>query len=59
MQTTQTLGLYFKTKKEIALEYKLHPNTIATYFQRIGIHTRRRISPKLLEQFYEHYGRPE
>ena len=46
-----------KTKQELANEFELSRNTIATYCKRIGIQTKGcRLSPKEVKLFYNHYG---
>ena len=62
MQKTTSILAPIKcyTKRELAVLYDVHPNTLYMWMVRIGIHTRGRIvNPKQVEEFFRHYGRPE
>ncbi|BDD04457.1 hypothetical protein [Aureibacter tunicatorum] len=45
----------FITRKELAVKYDIHPQTLANYLKRIGIMHKFRLSPKEVKQFEEHY----
>lgn len=47
-----------KTKRQLAQEYGLHPETIRKYCRAIGIRTRGLLFPKDVRKFYDHYGEP-
>ncbi|MEN7547815.1 helix-turn-helix domain-containing protein [Rapidithrix thailandica] len=47
------------TRKEMADMYGVSYSTIRRYLKAIGIDNPRRISPKEMKQFVEHYGEPD
>lgn len=47
-----------KSKKELAIEYGLHRDTIRKYCKAIGIETNSRLSIAEVKRFYRHYDVP-
>lgn len=47
-----------KTKRQLAQEYNVHPNTMRIMCVRVGITHRNALSVKEVIQMYEHYGMP-
>ena len=46
------------TKKELAALYKCHPNTMSTRLKAIGLKSRKRIPPKVLQFIFQEFGTP-
>jgi hypothetical protein len=59
-QDIEQIKLEAKTRQQLGQEYGIHYNTVPEWFKRIGIMlpSRKRIDPKHLRLFYEHYGAP-
>jgi len=47
------------TKKELAVLYQIHPNTLSKQLKEIGIDKRSRLTPKDIAKVYTELGEPE
>lgn len=52
--------LKVKTRQQLAAEYGISVRTLNRWFEKSDLPIRRRdiLSPKMVEQIYEHFGRP-
>lgn len=50
------LSYIFRTRKEIAEDYNVHPCTLKEMCRRIGITHQRRLSPGEQQELQKHYG---
>lgn len=59
MANNPPVFLFPKSKKQLALEFSVHRNTITKWCKMIGIPRKKLLTPKQLNLFYQEFGLPQ